>query len=231
VPEIEWTRRAVLDHILPSIPDPKVEGERAQKEAWETLISRPSDGSDDPGTFAEWAQEQAIQVYERLSNMRQTVANMAAVMLWQLMEQQMLMYHMHQVLNIHEEQEVRGNKKHRDKMYRLGEFHSRLEIDGYSMKSLPSWSKIDELRLIANVVKHGSGPSLDDLSKLRPDLLEPPGIKDISLLVKHQPSWVERPAGGEDLFVRDADLVVFFDAAARLWQEFSIQIEEHSARR
>jgi hypothetical protein len=84
---------------------------------------------------------------------------------------------------------------------------------------------------LANAVKHGRGKSLDRLCAVRPDLLEMPEMAGLSPFMGPEPSGVERPAGGEDLYVRDTDAVEYFDAAIRLWQEFSILIEEHSARR
>ena len=61
--QIEWIRRSFFEHCLPSFPDPEVEGEKASSEAWEMIMSRPSNGSDDPGDYAEWAQEQGIEAY------------------------------------------------------------------------------------------------------------------------------------------------------------------------
>jgi len=231
VQEIEWTRRAILDHMLPSIPSAEVEGEQTQKEAWETMMSRPTDWPTDPGDYAELAQEQGLEVYLRLRSVRQAAVNMSTVMLWHLLEQQMLQFYMRQILKIEEEQDVLQDSKQRDKLFRLEEFHRRLDQGCCSMKSCLSWSKIEELQLLANAVKHGRGKSLDKLYAVRPDLLEMPEMVGLSPFIRPEPSSVERPAGGEDLYVRDADVVAYFDAAIRLWQEFGIQIENHSARK
>ncbi|OAB34136.1 hypothetical protein [Paenibacillus glacialis] len=40
---------------------------------------------------------------------------------------------------------------------------------GVDMKLLKSWAKIDELRLLQNVIKHGDGKSASNLEELRPD--------------------------------------------------------------
>jgi hypothetical protein len=194
-------------------------------------MSQPSDGSDDPASYADWAGEKGLETYLGITRMRQAAANLSAAMLWHLLEQQMLFFHMRQVLKVHEEQEVREKPKTRGQLFRLDEFHQRLDAGGCSMKVLPSWPKVDELRLVANAVKHGPGKSLDDLFEIRPDLLTLPKSETLNLPRGQSLAWVGKPAGGEDIYVGDADLAGYFDAVTSLWQEFSNAIEEHSARK
>jgi hypothetical protein len=231
VSEIEWMKRSVFDHILPSFPDPDAEADKARDAAWEAAISQPSDYSDDLSSYVDWATEKGLETYEGFAKMRQAAVNLSATMLWHLLEQQMLVFHMRQVLSKDEEVEARQDPGIRRRLSNLDEFHKRLEADGCSMRALPSWPKVDELRLVANAVKHGPGKSLDDLYKIRPDLLTLPESKTLDLPLQQHLAWVEKPAGGEDIYVRDADLAIYFDAAISLWQEFSNAIEEHSARR
>src|ERR1035437_3359584 len=134
VQEIEWMRRVVLDHMLPSIPSAEVEGEKAVKEAWEAMMSLPADGSTDPGECAEVAQEDGLDVYMRLKSVCQAAANMSSVMLWHLVEQQMLQFHMRQILKCEEEQGVLHDMKQRGKLFRLEEFHRRLDEGECSMR-------------------------------------------------------------------------------------------------
>jgi len=230
VSEIQWMRRAVFQHMLPSFPDPEREADKAGTEAWETAMSQPYDGWEGPGKYAEWAEEKELETYEGVIGMRQSTVNLGTAMLWHLLEQQMLFFHMRQVLKIPEEREVRETPKTRKKLFSLEEFHKRLNSGGCSMESLPSWSKVDELRLVANVVKHGSGKSLDDLCEIRADMLRRPGEEPLEPRWSNR-SWVDRPANGEDLYVTDQDLTTYFDAAVHLWLEFSEAIEAHSARR
>jgi hypothetical protein len=200
------------------------------KEAWEAMMSRPADGSIDPAECAEMAQDEGMDVYMRLKGVYQAAANMSTVMLWHLLEQQMLQFFMRQVIKSDEEQGVLHDSKKRNKLFCLEEFHRRLDEGECSMKLCPSWQKVDELRLLANAVKHGRGKSLDELYAARPELLEMPEMDGLPSVIKTDPSWVEMPAGGDGIYVRHADIVAYFDAAIRLWQEFSIQIENHSAR-
>lgn len=229
VSELEWMRRSVFEHILPSFPDSNTEADRARAEAWEMAMSQPSDGSDDPASYVEWAEEKGLETYEGFARMRQAAVNLSASMLWHLLEQQMLVFHTRQVLKIHEEHDVREDRKTRTELFSLDAFHRRLDSGGCTMKALPSWPKVNELRLVANAVKHGPGRSLDELHEIRPDLLTMPDSEAIDSPPRQGHAWVERPAVGEDIYVRDADLAAYFDSATSLWQEFSIAIEEHSA--
>jgi hypothetical protein len=49
---------------------------------------------------------------------------------------------------------------------------------GLDLSSLPSWPVIDELRLVANVVKHGEGDSAEKLRETRPELFVYPSLRD-----------------------------------------------------
>ncbi len=240
ISEIEWTRRAILEHMLPSIPDPATEADKTSDAIWYGNMEHYSD-EEDPCALAEYAENQGFEVYDRLSGVRQASANMATVMLWHLLEQQMLLFHTRQVLTVHEEQAARENpeekieipcKKSKEVKERnllsLAEFHARLDAGGCSMTSLPAWQKVKELHLIANTVKHGSGSSAKKLYKIRPDLFYPNCDTQEH---NSRPCLLRKPAAGEDLYVTEQDIAAYFEAAISLWQEFSIKIEEHSQKR
>lgn len=60
----------------------------------------------------------------------------------------------------------------------LTAFKSAWSID---LTTLKSWPKINELRLVANCVKHGEGEACKDLRKLRPDWFKSPDQQVIPL--------------------------------------------------
>jgi|SRR5215472_13366004 len=47
---------------------------------------------------------------------------------------------------------------------------------GVDLRALNSWNSINELRLLANVVKHAEGNSSEELRELRPDLFAHPDL-------------------------------------------------------
>jgi hypothetical protein len=58
---------------------------------------------------------------------------------------------------------------------------------GIDLASLAAWAKIDELRSVANSVKHAEGGSARQLRQVRPDLFQSPAFAEI------RPKW---EAGG-----------------------------------
>jgi hypothetical protein len=90
---------------------------------------------------------------------------------------------------------------------------------------------VDELRLVANTVKHGEGASAARLRQLRPELFVHPALRD-------DPEWggipghsAEMPMGGEDICVTRDDLERYRDALLSFWREFGDAIVEANARR
>lgn len=112
--------------ILPTLPDAEKEADAYT--SWENIISQPSDWDDDPGAWAEWALEQGLERYKRLRGLRQATMNMGTVMLWHLLEQQMLGFHRRQVLSAYEEGAALNDPKVYKKLCSLNEFESRLKL-------------------------------------------------------------------------------------------------------
>ncbi len=224
IPEIESLRDVQLNNMLTALPDAEREAEAHTQSMWDWAMAQPSDGSDDPGDWAEWVQEQGLIHYQRLSGVRQAAFNMGTVMLWHLLEQQMLSFHRRQVLSIQEEQDTLEDPKKHNALHTFKEFKKRLEEGGYGLSLLSAWNKVDELRLVANTVKHGAGDSASKLLAVRPDLFTAPGLGDFSARFAPRAVDVERPAAGEDLYVSENDLRAYFTAAVDFWTDFAEMI-------
>jgi hypothetical protein len=229
IPELESLRDAIFQRVLPAFDGLEAESESVAQAEWDRYMSMPSDVSDDPGIYVEVAQDAGIAHYQRLTNVRQAMLNMSAVTLRHLLDQQMIEFHKRQVLGMSEERE---RPLHRDDVFR-----DRLKNAGIDVEGLPSWPTVRELRHVANVVKHGEGDfkssrstDFDKLSVLRPELFIPPDIRgtDMAHMFSRRPH-VDRPAGGEDLYVDVPDLTLYFDAAIGFWNELADSIEAHSA--
>ena len=106
---------------------------------------------------------------------------------------------------------------------RIEETRKRLLEDyGIDVATFSSWGKIEELRLVANCVKHADGPSCAQLKELRPDLFVPPFVKketeeaDLAFV-----GQVFQPLAGEDLYVSANDFEKYVEAVKGFWQEFA----------
>lgn len=231
IAELEALRGAFFGRVMPAFDGIASESEAAAQAEWDRLMSLPSDGNDDPGTAAEQAHEAGILHYQRLSNARQTMMNMMAVTLRHLLDQQMMEFHKRQVLAMSEESE---RTLHKD-----SEFRDRLRNAGVDVELFPSWKVIRELRLVANVVKHGEGDfkaqretDFEKLVKVRAELFVPPDIRgtEMETVFRRRPR-VERPAGGEDVYVDAPDLQSYFKGAVDFWNELALAVEAHSSSR
>jgi hypothetical protein len=227
--ELEALRDAFFVRVLPAFAEIDAEAEEVAQTEWDRLVAMPSEIGDDPGVAAEIAQDAGVSHYQRLTSVRQTMLNMGVVTLRHLLDQQMMEFHKRQVLGIMEE--------HHRPLHKDSVFRDRLRNAGIEVEQLPAWAKIVELRLVANVVKHGEGDfkstkdtDFDKLRSRRPDLFTPPDMRgtDMESMFQRRPR-LDRPAGGEDLYVTEADLGEFFGAAICFWEELALAVESESA--
>src|SRR5262245_44217476 len=79
---------ALLDRVLPSFANVNEEGKQIANEAFRSY-TRGLGEDQDPGDYAELAQDQAITYYETMTATRQGIVNMFAAGLWHLFEQQL----------------------------------------------------------------------------------------------------------------------------------------------
>lgn len=106
-------------------------------------------------------------------------------------------------------------------LYHLFEQHQNefnwLITDQATFSDLPTWPKVEELRLAANAVKHAEGPSAEQLRKLRPDLFVAPPftMADFPFDVISDP--ITNPLGGVDVYLSADDFKEYREALDELW--------------
>jgi len=100
----------------------------------------------------------------------------------------------------------------------IGWLKDQLDCD---VKQLLSWSVIDELRLVANAVKHGEGHSAADLHQLRPDLFVLPHLKVTEIETSRL--RVRKPLFGQDIYVSANDFVKYHEGSVAFWNEVADQ--------
>ena len=82
--------------------------------------------------------------YGLMIGIRQGLLNLFAIALYHAFEQQIMLFHRKNVLQVEEEND--------DKLFKMSEFQHRLEEFDIKITEFASWPKIDELRLLANAV-------------------------------------------------------------------------------
>ena len=99
-------------------------------------------------------------------------------------------------------------------------FERRLKEYGIDIKKFACWSKIDELRLVANTVKHAEGSSSQKLRNIRPDLFKNPYLSGFLGLPVPNPQ-IFQPLFGDDLYVSLQDVKGYRDQLIQFWEKFA----------
>ena len=199
--------------LLPSFTDIEKEAEAISQEAWDGFMSAPATGDEDPADFADDAMQAGVSHYLLLVGIRQGMLNLFATALYHAFEQQALLFHRKQVLKRAEENDPN--------LLDLKAFQVRLKDYGIDITTFTSWTKLDELRLVANTAKHGEGHSATKLHALRPDLFEHPYNVFMDITMPIQVVRVFQPLVGEDLYVSMEDICEYRNALLQFWQELS----------
>jgi len=184
--------------------------ERAREKAEEFFNNYPCNEYTDPGDVADSAQDHGNSWWDTMNSLRQSMVNLLAAGLYHLIEQQL------SALSLD-----CAYKRVRDTRLDIVQnwYSANLGID---LTSLSAWARIDELRLVANSVKHAEGPSAQQLRELRADLFQNPAFADIRAEIGS--GWLDRqeplamPLAGEDLFVTENDLHNYYAAAVALFE-------------
>jgi len=219
-PQLRATVEVLEKRLLPAFAGIEQEAEKASEEAWDAFMSMPGTGDEDPGDFAEAAEQAGVSRYMLLDSIRQGMVNLFAAALYHAFEQQVMLFLRREVLDPTEENDAR--------FFRMEEFQKRLKAVGVSVAALSSWPTIEELERVANTVKHGEGRSARELHKLRPDMFEHPKV-DLGPAFRNATPRVFQPLAGEDLYVSLQDVQQYRDGLVRFWTELSEEMERASS--
>jgi len=200
------------ERLLPPLANLDDEAKTIQEQKWKQLLSLPGEDIDG-AELADQALEVGITHFELMSGIRQGIINMFAAGIYQLFEQQLMLFHRKQVLHPSEENKA--------SLFKLELFKQRLLSLGIDIDAFGCWGKIEELRFVANTVKHAAGKSATELHALRPDLFELPNLNLSGAGLNSQPSQVYLPIAGEDIFISIEDIACYRDNLISFWHELS----------
>lgn len=129
---------------------------------------------DDPGDYAELAWEKGLDYYEGLSLMKYNTKMMWISTVYQFWEQQVRRFLYEEICNTH----TIYNKNGSECGYKgfctrgIDDIKDEFLWFNYDLVLKKSWKEINELRLLANVIKHGDGWSAKELQKLKPEYFQ-----------------------------------------------------------
>ena len=212
IPAVRRVEDVFLNRILPTFSTIEAESNAFTDRLWEDAMSQPyfGDGPDD-SEIAEAVQDAGISHYLGLKGMEQGVLNCCALFLYHLYEQQLMLFHRRELLSIRDQNDPT--------LFTHKEVHARLRLAGVDPKTFAVWPKLEELRLLANTIKHGEGKSSQDLLALAPQLFSSPSLAGSPFYVLASSGRVYTPLVGEDIYVSPAKIGEYSDAIEGFWLE------------
>ncbi len=182
-----------------------------------------SDDSIDMADVAEAAQEESYNWWEMMTSLRQSMLNLLAAGLFHLVEQQLAALSRDGVF--------RGYELSDTSLFAIVKWYQN--HFGIRLKKLPSWRQMNELRRVANTVKHGYCESAEQLRQLRPELFVDPthvaiyASQGISLKEEMQRQMpLAAPLSGEDFFVTEEILLEYAESAELFFEELATALEQ-----
>jgi hypothetical protein len=212
IPRLEAIPDVLERLILPGFEDIENESNEVSRDTWERFMSAPGTGNEDPANFAELAEQAGVSHYLLMDGIRQGMLNLFTVALYHAFEQQIMVFHRKEVLHPAE--------VNTPAFLKFSEFKLRLLRFGIDIETFSSWRKVDELRTVANAVKHAEGNSTRKLHSIRPEMFENPHSINIGLPRLDNPP-IFQPLVGDDLYVSLQDIKNYCAGLTRFWQELS----------
>jgi hypothetical protein len=160
--EIESFQKFYNERLFPNFDEIEKEAE----EQSETFFQKgmESHGSEiDPASLADSALEEGFYRYQELSLIKYEFTASAistAFMLWEQQTRRFLFKEMRHCFEIKMEEFCTN----------FGEIKEVFKYHVVELEALDCWEKINELKLLYNVIKHGDGPSAKKLRRLHKDL-------------------------------------------------------------
>lgn len=207
IPQIQALANVLGTRLLPTFENLKEEADVIEKKHWEDSSSLPGDENVDMAALAESAFDAGLTHYLMMTGLRQGIINMVATAIYHLFEQQMMEFHKRGILEMHEEKDA--------SLHKLNIAWARLENYGIFVKSLSCWPIMEELRLVANTVKHAEGASAKDLHSIRPELFVAPEIREIVGI--SGTLSISAPLFGDGLYISEVDVAKYKEAIVSFW--------------
>lgn len=222
VPATERVVEVFLCRLIPTFSSIEEEAEKKSEEIYEELCSRPGDENTDLAGLAELAEDIGVDYYISMRGLRQGMLNTCAVFLYHMFEQQLMLFHRRELLQLHEEKNSR--------LFTHNEIKARLKSHNVNIEAFNAWPKLEELRLLAHSIKHGEGKSSQDLYRIASELFESPAIKGLKGLglgggKACTSATIYTPLLGDDIYVTQVHIRSYESALKEFWNELGLALQ------
>lgn len=215
IASLNGVKEIYFDRMAPAFANIEDEAKEYEQKLWRENLERPSpeeqlDAESSMESLAESIHMIAVERYQFLSLMRYRTLGLWISMLSQIWEQQNLTFLRNEL-----DQERLKLFTSRGREVSGWGFREIVEIFasfGIELDTLTVWDKIEEMRLLVNVIKHAEGNSADKLRALRPDFFDADGWGDALELYKTS-------LNEEALNIKNQDFIDYYDALVQFWAE------------
>ncbi|MBM4137663.1 MAG: hypothetical protein FJ241_12670 [Nitrospira sp.] len=192
--------------LLPVFKDIENDAENYAKDFYDNFMSQPAyDEFIDPASIAEKALEIGIEHFSYLKLGKYNLTATWHATLYQLWEQQLRLFLFREMSHVYK-LEIKTFCTTIERIKEKFLFHN---VD---IESFPCWPRINELRLLCNVIKHGPGDSERKLLEIKPDLFKKDN--DIDYMEVYKTTLLE-----ETLNIDETTLQNYKDALLSFWDE------------
>lgn len=193
-------KESILDDALAGFVNLEQRANAVADAAFKRYGSRSAtDDSGDMSQEVEWANDEGQIYYEAMAGLRQATINLLSAGLFHLLEQQLAKLTFDRTFRDMHLNPKDANLGPNGKLVLWYKDHFDLDLN-----LLPQWVKIDQLRLLANAVKHADGGSAQELRSRREELFRSPTLDKLRLPTPDYNQWpIRSPLAGEDLFVTE----------------------------
>jgi hypothetical protein len=198
----------VEERIIPLASQLTAMADAVENKAYDELMSQPvgenyyGDGSEE----AEHAFDVGLSFYEDITAMYQGTLNLFAAGLFHVIEQRLADITRDGAFDLE------GPDTKLDNVVAWYKHHFLIDLTQF-----PSWSLIDEVRLVANTTKHAEGSSAEKLRNIHPELFQSPLLRKLepNSPIFHAP--LHLPLSGDGLYVTGDDFRSYHKAAVELF--------------
>lgn len=204
-----------IKRIAPIFENIEEEAEQVANDHYQRMGAYFNPDYHDPSDFVEVAWEKGLEYYQGLSLIRYNTKLMWISTMYQFWEQQVRKFLYEEITRFHKIYDKMNNEITFKKFCSRGIADIKkvfLDFD-LNLESLNMWSDIDELRLLANVIKHGDGGSASQLEQRKPSIFKSQ-ISNTNLLELYKSTLTEVV-----LNIDDSDFIRYGEALISFWEQ------------